>query len=780
MRSKNEALARFLVFFVLLLVLVKPANSVTLPFEDGFENIAVGDYPNENGWRNLFSGRSAYVSDEVAHNGSRSFRLESYSSWARTDYVSIPEIPDILSCEVSVLPDPNPARPVYVGFVESIGNLNPSYNKFRIYTSDGSIGSVHFDAGYGLPSVELGNFNVGDWITVKADYDFTNQVVDLWLNGQLLATDVSIVPREFYDADPRYRRNIILSQWGVMEGNWGGGGTGVIYIDDVRITSGTITAEVKYGGGRGTAEDPYLIHTAQQMNAIGANSNDWDKHFKLMADIDLSSYSGTDFNIIGYYKNDDDNKPFTGVFDGNGHTISNFSYTVGFFGDHFIGLFGYVGGTDMEIKGLGLIDPNVNAGTKRGVGSLVGLMEYGDITNCYVRNGNVSGNTWVGGLAGRTFVNTITDCYVEADVSGFTKIGGLVGVNYAGLIKNCSSSSDVFGTSKIGGLVGVNEFLMEQGFYIPGNITGCCAEGKMEGLNCVGGLVGDNLGRVTDSYATGDVFVLFVFQIDGPPGGNRIGGLVGHNYYWTDALVPPSVLRCYSTGSITESILGTDNVGGLVGLNEGTVTNSFWDVETSGISSSDGGTGRTTSQMQRQSTFINAGWDFINETANGTEDIWCIGEGRDYPRLTWELIEEEPDEVADSLSEAMDTSLSFTTGGNADWFAQTTTSRYDGDAAQSGDISSSQESWMQTTVRGTGTVKFYWKVSSEEDFDFLEFYIDGSLQEKISGLVDWEQKTYPISTSGSHTLEWRYMKDPSGNSGSDCGWVDRVEWVTTS
>jgi hypothetical protein len=59
--------------------------------------------------------------------------------------------------------------------------------------------------------------------------------------------------------------------------------------------------------------------------------------------------------------------------------------------------------------------------------------------------------------------------------------------------------------------------------------------------------------------------------------------------------------------------------------------------------------------------------------------------------------------------------------------------RYGPDAAQSSDISNNRESWMQAKVSGTGTVKLYWKVSSEEDFDFLEFYIDGSLQEKSSG-----------------------------------------------
>jgi hypothetical protein len=60
-----------------------------------------------------------------------------------------------------------------------------------------------------------------------------------------------------------------------------------------------LPAQAQYGGGGGTAENPFLIYTAEQMNAIGVNPDDFDKHFKLMADIDLSSYTGTDFNIIG-------------------------------------------------------------------------------------------------------------------------------------------------------------------------------------------------------------------------------------------------------------------------------------------------------------------------------------------------------------------------------------------------------------------------------------------------------------------------------------------------
>ena len=56
---------------------------------------------------------------------------------------------------------------------------------------------------------------------------------------------------------------------------------------------------------------------------------------------------------------------------------------------------------------------------------------------------------------------------------------------------------------------------------------------------------------------------------------------------------------------------------------------------------SSGGTGKTKAEMQTQSTFIDAGWDFLGESDNGTEDIWWIVEGEDYPRLTWELDTEQ-------------------------------------------------------------------------------------------------------------------------------------------
>jgi hypothetical protein len=175
---------------------------------------------------------------------------------------------------------------------------------------------------------------------------------------------------------------------------------------------------------------------------------------------------------------------------------------------------------------------------------------------------------------------------------------------------------------------------------------------------------------------------------------------------------------------------------------------------------------------QIEPTMGTAGTTNVDDSHSGSD--YTQGDHfTDYGYLYLDILREETCFIeADSLSEALDTTLSFTTGDSADWFGQTTTSYYDADSAQSGDISDSQDSWMQTTVSGTGTVKFYWKVSSEEDYDFLAFYIDGSLQDRISGSVDWQQKTHTITTSGLHVLKWRYVKDDSADSGSDCGWMN--------
>jgi hypothetical protein len=119
------------------------------------------------------------------------------------------------------------------------------------------------------------------------------------------------------------------------------------------------------------------------------------------------------------------------------------------------------------------------------------------------------------------------------------------------------------------------------------------------------------------------------YSISSVSGNSSVGGLVGSHY---DA----TVKKCYSAGSVA----GTSSVGGLVGHNlEGTVSDSFWDIQTSGQATSAGGVGKTTAQMKSVATFSGAGW---NITAVANPDIrnsfytWNIVDARTYPFLSWQ------------------------------------------------------------------------------------------------------------------------------------------------
>jgi len=418
----------------------------------------------------------------------------------------------------------------------------------------------------------------------------------------------------------------------------------------------------QYGGGTGQPDDPYLIYTAEQMNTIGANRNDWDKHFKLMADIDLSVYTGGDFRIIGTGTN----SAFRGVFDGNNNRISRFTSTK----RDYTGLFGYVKDSNAEIKNLGLSAPNVKAEGGSNVGSLVGYLDEGTIANCYAAGGSISGMESVGGLVGYNEGGEIKGCYATSRVSGYEEIGGLVGY-LRGTIDNCYAKGGVSGNQRIGGLVGRSSSgsitnsmasgrTSGEGSKVgglvgenSGSVANCSAGGDVLGGRTVGGLVGDNAGTITCSYSNGSVssegsagglvggnrnIVSNCYARGGVTGDYSVGGLVGANTW------PGKIICCYSIGAVG----GTMYVGGLVGYNdEAIIKTSFWDIHTSGRNNMcgreqygigcDDANGKTTAGMQTKGAFFSAGWDFVVESVNGTEDIWCICEGLDYPQFVWQF-----------------------------------------------------------------------------------------------------------------------------------------------
>ncbi len=138
------------------------------------------------------------------------------------------------------------------------------------------------------------------------------------------------------------------------------------------------------------------------------------------------------------------------------------------------------------------------------------------------------------------------------------------------------------------------------------------------------------------------------------------------------------------------------------------------------------------------------------------------------------------------LNIALDNStVEIITADDADFFAQTNVTNFDGDAVQSGDIGNGEVSTLATFVNGGDRVSFDWRVSSEAGFDELVFIVaDVNLNlvaapVAIDGEVNWRTRSLTIPGSGPRILVWGYVKDGSVSSGSDAGWVDNLR-VNTS
>ncbi len=149
------------------------------------------------------------------------------------------------------------------------------------------------------------------------------------------------------------------------------------------VLLGTLArAAAQYSGGTGEPNDPYQIATAADLILLGDSPEDYDKHFILTADIDL------DPNLPGRRVFDkavvapetsrmegwSERTPFTGIFDGNGHTISNLTCRSVRQMETHMGLFGWVNDPNAAIINLGLIDPHVYTDGIPCTGSLVGFL----------------------------------------------------------------------------------------------------------------------------------------------------------------------------------------------------------------------------------------------------------------------------------------------------------------------------------------------------------------------------------------------------------------------
>ncbi len=401
----------------------------------------------------------------------------------------------------------------------------------------------------------------------------------------------------------------------------------------------------------------YLIQSVGDLEKLWLFGQTSEHPFSLECDLDFTGHAN-------FYV------PYLGVdFQGNSRTIDNLSINIP--DRSSVGLFGSV--QNARVDDLHVLNASVDGSSYCGI--LAGSIGNSPgIVNCTV-NGTVNGSYYAGLLTGRCDESVISNCTVSGVVHTISYAGGISGLSiFNSSIIDCHATCEIYGNNEIGGLVGSNSEYSR--------ITGCSSSGLVQFLlngECFGGLVGHNYSNavIENSWSVSEV-----------NGEWYVGGLVGMNELHS------TVSQCYSLGELfasfsvggligrcldttyvencyskSEALTSGDRAGGLIGMcSETTVTNCystgyvyaedeeagliadceastvegcFWDIETSNQEESAAGTGLTTDEMLNCTNYLDAGWDFIAETENGTEDIWCIDPqiNDGYPVLSWQEFE---------------------------------------------------------------------------------------------------------------------------------------------
>lgn len=117
----------------------------------------------------------------------------------------------------------------------------------------------------------------------------------------------------------------------------------------------------------------------------------------------------------------------------------------------------------------------------------------------------------------------------------------------------------------------------------------------------------------------------------------------------------------------------------------------------------------------------------------------------------------------------------YTTGGDAVWSVTTADAHAGARSARAGGITHLQETWM-TRMVGGGDLQFWYRVSSEGDYDWFNFYVDGTREIHVSGNGLWTQYSTTLPP-GEHELKWEYTKDVSASYYADTVYLDDFTFV---
>ncbi len=282
--------------------------------------------------------------------------------------------------------------------------------------------------------------------------------------------------------------------------------------NDIRecvVTITTVKGNLAKSIAVSQGKPPYyhIISTIEDLIAFRdyINNGGEDQNGRLAADITLS---GT-WQGIGT-----ESLPYSGVFDGDGHSISGLSSQ-----SDYSGLFGVV--TNAEIHNLSV-------------------------------SGSFSNGKYMGGIAGKAVSSTIDNCQSSINISSGSYLGGIVGFSENCTISNCAHTNNTIGntsSSNVGGIAGSTSSQTE--------IYNCYNAGRIYGSDCFGGIVGYNGGNCSITNCYNKAAFKDMYYID------TGGGIVGYNC--------GRIVNCYSSGSMTcktiNGDMGMKNCGGVVGYN---------------------------------------------------------------------------------------------------------------------------------------------------------------------------------------------------------------------
>jgi hypothetical protein len=157
----------------------------------------------------------------------------------------------------------------------------------------------------------------------------------------------------------------------------------------------------------------------------------------------------------------------------------------------------------------------------------------------------------------------------------------------------------------------------------------------------------------------------------------------------------------------------------------------------------------------------------------------CVVVSQETPVTVIPQVEQqnpEPDGFSEGFETGDFSKFDWTSSGNAGWAITKENCNSGINSAKAGSIGDNESSTLSVTLNCTeGNITFFCKVSSEQNFDHLKFYIDGAEQDRWSGVQDWTKVSFPVK-AGLRTFEWTYSKDGSASRGDDTAWIDDVEF----